>query len=70
LQTSVIVLIDNIDRDKQLNTACSLESPITITLTQVLFKLYNRQLIYTIMSYHKFKAHKRTNNSVYSKLCY
>jgi hypothetical protein len=53
LQIGVIVLIDNIVRDKQLNIACSLESPITITLSQVLFKLYNKQSIYTIMSYHK-----------------
>jgi len=39
--TGVIVLIDNINRDKQLNTACNLESPVAITLSQVLFKLYS-----------------------------
>jgi hypothetical protein len=33
LYTGVIVLIDNIDRDKQLQTADSLESPIAITLS-------------------------------------
>jgi len=70
LQTGVIVLIDNIDRDKQLNAAHSLESAVDISLSEIVFKLFNRQSIYTVMSYHKFKAHKRTNDSVHSKLCY
>jgi hypothetical protein len=64
-----MLLIDNIDRDEQLNTAYSLESPIAIALRQVLFKLHNRQSIYTVKSYHKFKGHKRANDIVYSKVC-
>ena len=70
LQTGVIVLMDNIDRDKELNTVCSLESPVDISLSLVLFKLYNRQSIFTTLSYHKFKPHKRTNDCVHSKLYY
>jgi len=54
------VLIDNIRRDKQLNTAYSLESPVAIVLSQVLFKLDNRQSVYTVMSITNLKhAHKQ-----------
>jgi hypothetical protein len=35
-------MIDNIDRDKQLNTADSVESPESITLSQVFFRIYNQ----------------------------
>jgi hypothetical protein len=39
LLTVVFVLLDNIDRDKQLNTADSRESPEAINLSQMFLKL-------------------------------
>jgi len=41
LQADVIVLVDKMQRAKQLNTAYSLESPVAIILIHVFFKLYN-----------------------------
>ena len=44
LQTAVIVLLDNLDRDKQLSAAYSLEPLGAINLSQVFFNLYHQAI--------------------------
>jgi len=54
--TGVILLIDNTDRDNQLNTADNIKSLEAINLYQTFFKLHNKTIKLSCISHHKLQS--------------